>query len=532
MAVSAQADRASARKYGESPREYLPDPKRTQDKRSNRPASIAVHRFVVTIVVAVHLRFEESKPVDYYAVDGTWWLPESPDHSVPGRLTFDADGLNLLAHGSLVATEAAPGLVLWDSDLQPETTPFIHGRLHDGTNVTLLEALGTNVLGPLVPTSPYRVRVAVTNFHVTADQFTEAWCEFDCLTPWAELPALAEHVPDSERYDLRVKDVTIGEASIGDSVVRLVGRVSYVVGGDRVDVKQEAEFIVTTTPTSVHNILHDWVRPLQDLVIFALGRPVRLSALYLHPAGVDEDEPPGKVSLKAVQPAPGPTPEWSTLMSYTAPTLLTFADSPLSFEVLLPAWFRLQAEVAEVLTLLHAPYYAPFMFSEHRYSSTFQSAEALADLRGHSGREMLRKEHTARVQAIVSAARNAGVETDTVEWAERVLQARNDKPLASQIRDLVLSTGLIGEAVLSASPDFGKVVTGARSGVSHPGAHRPLDAVARYWHAEVLSWIVRARILIDLGLDIAEVEHRVLGRGGFQEALDNIRDVAEGTASA
>lgn len=203
------------------------------------------------------VRFEESKAVDYYAVDGTWWLPESPDHSVPGRLTFDAGGLNLIAYGSLVAARSAPEAVLHQSvPPEIETTPFLHGRLHDGTNVTLLEAHGANFIGPRVTQSNYRIPAAITNFHLTADEFTEAWCGFDCLTPWAELPALALHVPDPDRFDLRVEDITTGEASIGDSVVRLVGQVSSTVDGNRVDVKQEAVLIVATTPTSAHNILH------------------------------------------------------------------------------------------------------------------------------------------------------------------------------------------------------------------------------------------------------------------------------------
>ena len=50
--------------------------------------------------------------VDYFALDGSWWLPDSPDHRVSGTLTFNAEGLALVAYGSLVPTVRVPNAVL------------------------------------------------------------------------------------------------------------------------------------------------------------------------------------------------------------------------------------------------------------------------------------------------------------------------------------------------------------------------------------------------------------------------------------
>lgn len=172
---------------------------------------------------------------------------------------------------------------------------------------------------------------------------------------------------------------------------------------------------------------------------------------------------------------------------------------------------------------MHVEYYTAFMFSEHKYSSVFQSAEALASARGLSGREKSRAEHRSRVKDVVSAARAAGVDEDTIGWAKRILRDRNDKPLWKQIHDLVLSTGKIGQRVLEASPDFGPITAGARTGVSHGGALKKLDPVGRVWHGEVLRWVVRARILMDLGIPFEEVERRVLSRGAFNRTVDEIR---------
>jgi hypothetical protein len=104
---------------------------------------------------------------------------------------------------------------------------------------------------------------------------------------------------------------------------------------------------------------------------------------------------------------------------------------------------------------------------------------------------------------------------------------RNDKPLAQQIHDLVASTGEIGKRVLDVSPDFGKITAAARTGVSHGRARKAMDPVARFWHGDALRWIVRSRVLMDLGLELVDVEHRVLSRGGFSHAVDEVQKYAE-----
>ena len=231
--------------------------------------------------------------------------------------------------------------------------------------------------------------------------------------------------------------------------------------------KQEATFRLRLPPTSSRDIINNWVRPLQDLLVLALGRAVRLTGLYMKPEGADPDESFGRASFEAVQPAVGPPPDWSSIMSYTAPTLLTFRDSPVPFAELVPNWFHLRQELLEVLVLLHSEHYAKFMFNEHKYSAVFQSAEALVSARGLAGPDKSREDHRARVAGIVAAARAAGIDEEAVNWAERILRTSNGKPLSRQIHDLVSSTGEIGKRVLDASPDFGKITAAARVGVSH-----------------------------------------------------------------
>jgi hypothetical protein len=212
-------------------------------------------------------------------------------------------------------------------------------------------------------------------------------------------------------------------------------------------------------------------------------------------------------------------------MNYTAPTLVTRLNSPLSFQQLLEAWFSIRGELPDAITLLCGPFYAPFIYSEHRFGSTFQSAEALARAR-FGGAEKARAAHAARMDRVIAAARDAGMEADEMEWAARVLRSHNDKTLADLMKELVESTGAIGSAILAKVPDFHKEAASARTRVSHPGANRgrALSTEQRYWHGEALLWVVRASLLAELGVDSCEISRRVQSRGGFLETLQHLGD--------
>jgi hypothetical protein len=266
------------------------------------------------------------------------------------------------------------------------------------------------------------------------------------------------------------------------------------------------------------------VRPLQDFLTVALGRSVRLTMFLLRPA---RGRVFAEVSFGVVQAAPGPPPTLGSVLSYSAPTLVTLADSPIPFSRLLARWYETSSKFHDVLVLLLAPYYAPFIFSDHRYASTFQSAEALANSL-FAPSEKSKSAHRARVAAIVDAAVAANVDDEDISWARRVLQPRNDRPLADRISELVDSLGVIGERVLAACPRFAVFVARARVGVSHP-AQMGLSNVERYWLGDVLTWIVRAKMLIEAGLPLAEVERRVSQSAPFRHALEQIRSSEGGS---
>ena len=95
------------------------------------------------------------------------------------------------------------------------------------------------------------------------------------------------------------------------------------------------------------------------------------------------------------------------------------------------------------------PYYAPFIYSRHRHTSTFQAAEALARAVPDT-REKGRREHRERVEAVVAVLKEAQLGEDVTRWAMRVLQSRNDKPLRQLMEELISSAGDMGRELLAA----------------------------------------------------------------------------------
>src|SRR5712691_8518568 len=430
--------------------------------------------------------------MQYYTRQGTWWLPGNQDRSIEGTLSFDASGIELLVHGSLptsVVQQRRQSQRYGPSDW--ETIPVLHGRtIPDRKSISLLHVEGAPDITPpgVDVENKYLVGTALTDIHVVRDSFTELRCTFDCLNAWAPPPPLTSHTGTMGTITVQFQDMDLASARINRRKIRLVNAAVGTFRHETVHLEQVVVFIIKVPAANAKSICNDWVRPLQDFLTVALGRSVRLTSLFLRPARAHAFT---EVSYGVVQAGPEPSPTRGSVLNYSAPTLLTFADSPVPFSRLLPRWFDTCSKHRDVLNLLLASYYAPFIFSDHRYASTFQSAEALANTLFATS-ERSRSAHSARVAAIIDAAVAADVNEEDISWARRVLQSRNDKPLADRVTELVTSLGVIGQQVLAACPRFAVFVARARTGVSHP-AQSGLSNVERYWLGDVLNWIMRAK---------------------------------------
>jgi ApeA N-terminal domain 1 len=409
------------------------------------------------------------------------------------------------------------------------TTPVVHGRTRDGADITLLDVGGLMSLP--VPSAEvretYTVSVACIGEHFGEDAFIEARAEFDWLDAWLDPPPIVDDNAAGARDEtvVRVGRSELARAEIAGATVRLITGVAGREEDSAVHLdRRSAVGIDLNEPQPWRTILDGWVRPFRDLLTISIGRPVRLTELRLRPADAAPRAPLCDARFGVVQAQRKASPSPQALLNYSAATLVTRRDAGVPLQELLTAWYELWVREREAIMHLLAPFHASFMYSQHKFGAAFQAVEALHQPR-FTGRELDRRAHQERVAAIVRAAQAAGVEDDTVAWAERVLRSRNDKPLTQKIEDVVRSAGACGEAVLKAAPTFPSTVAGERAGVSHPGVGRSLDAADRYWHGEVLTWIARKVLLAAAGVN--DVDRRTVGRAAFQHAVEQLGPTTE-----
>lgn len=200
------------------------------------------------------------------------------------------------------------------------------------------------------------------------------------------------------------------------------------------------------------------------------------------------------------------------------------------FSTLMTEWFGLCERLPAAITMLCGPYYAPFIYSQHRYASIFQSAEAIAkaDL---DGREKEKSEHRLRVEAVAAVLQASNLDEETVGWATRVLQGANHKPLRQLIEELIAVSGEMGSQLLAAIPDLPQRAADARVGVSHPLGRRP-SVLERHWIGEALVWVVRVHLLAQLGVGMAELSQSVTSKPVFEQIVAELRALNDASATS
>ena len=85
------------------------------------------------------------------------------------------------------------------------TIPVIHCRLHDGRDVTLLQASGYYMAGtPEDVTEEYQADFALDGGHVTEDCLAQVRVVLDCLMPWVNPPgAWCTRIPRTAPFHRR-----------------------------------------------------------------------------------------------------------------------------------------------------------------------------------------------------------------------------------------------------------------------------------------------------------------------------------------
>lgn len=452
-----------------------------------------------------------------FTAEGEFWLPSMPDRKVAGTLAF-ADGLMLTLSDSLQAFQ-------WPTEGQVHLGgqqmrhPIVHGELRDGRHVTLLEVFGVDLSGPFGRiTEVHDMAAGLVGGLLDEDRLDLASCRFDVLPAWVGPdPMYDDRDRVSDEVGISMRRNVLATAEHGRLTVMIFTDVEGEVRGDRVSLDQVCGIEIQGPAAPLRTVVADWVRPLQDFLIIALGRPVRLTSLHVRASGAGARDGHPEAFFGAVQPAEGPVLSAARVRSYDSPALHRREDTTPPLDELLSAWLALRQEVHDVSNLLTGPFYAPFIYGEHKYAATFQSAEALAKRR-HGGKEKSRVEHRQRVATVAEALATGGLPEDTIGWATRILQGRNDRSLPQLIEALVQSAGDVGAELLATAPNFARTASDLRVGVSHGGVDTA-DPLVRYWHGQALLWVVRTRLLNEIGVPLEVLAARARATPAFKRML-------------
>jgi hypothetical protein len=65
------------------------------------------------------------------------------------------------------------------------------------------------------------------------------------------------------------------------------------------------------------------------------------------------------------------------------------------------------------------------------------------------------------------------------------------------------------------------LLAAARTDVSHPGTEGP-STLERYWLGEALIWVLRVRLLAELGVPVSRLSARITTKSAFQDALSEL----------
>lgn len=466
--------------------------------------------------------------MDEREVIGNFWLPSVPARQVSGRLMFGHGGASLTVFGTLRDYGDLEPNVAHGSAWERIEEPVVFGFIAETRETVTLRGVAGDVLG-LSPTwfiglqmvETFAVEVVLVGGHTAASEVQSIRIGLDLLHAWANPPSLVKGWMVDGEVTLSRGVVELHVATHGNQTIRLIGSAEGPAGHDAVHVERRVFVEVSGIATSIDVIQQEHVRPIHDLLILCLGRSATIT------------------EMRILIPVEGGTVEWLNMYSQLtqldsittldphrvrqddAPTLLVPEEDSVPFSAFVPRWHLLRQEYLDAFVAFFAPFYASFIYSEHVYASTFQAAEALARKLFRS-QELEKCAHSARVGAVLAPAQEAGVDPEVLDWAARVLTARNDRPLRELIAELLDDSGLF---LPDECDSLARRMATARAGVSHGGANST-STLERSTLGQVLRWVIRGRVVRDLGVDADAVRQRIEAKPGFRWAKERALRVA------
>ncbi|HUP68366.1 MAG TPA: HEPN domain-containing protein [Acidimicrobiales bacterium] len=449
---------------------------------------------------------------------GVWWRAGS-DTRVGGNLVLDDKGGKLVLFGSFFDwtgfdLAAGVGFPLGE----PQTIAVIHGRTIDP--VSVLSARCDFPVPPGAEGFEGWHAEAVVGAHVKGPEggseptFTGVQFELESLPAWSRARGVAQRYSEGSRTEVVVQPHGLAacqlpsgeEVSIEQWAVTSEEPLQY-------QIRQPVKISIQGTPPATwKELLNRWLQPLQVLLWLATGVAGRVEQMEVRLPRPEEHSPKwAKLWASLVEPA------LTNGRELHPSDVLFFADElPGGFGVGLAKWLSVWDDLRHVLGPLYARASAPFAYANDRFYTAVAAIEAYHRYYVESEQDLPRVEHrerVARIERIVSEQA-----PDLRDWAVNAVQPFNRIPLWQRIVDIAerlpdVSSDLFGSHLHG----FAKAVEEARNGHAHAleGSRAIESGEGLYVSADALVWLLRACVLVDLGLDSTQSRIRQHERFGW-----------------
>ncbi|HUY25500.1 MAG TPA: HEPN domain-containing protein [Candidatus Saccharimonadales bacterium] len=455
-----------------------------------------------------------SQETEYW---GKWWLPSEPERQMTGHLDLSGSIHNL--------TLDAPLLPIGELE---QDFPVIHGLAREGFDLTLLGAYSIRdwPIG-----NWYAISDVVVGAHLdpTDATFTETAVVFDHLAAW--VPARGIETKGTGRGEPGEKALEITYTIQAPLEGRLTDGTDVQVStsapyGHSLKSGVTLNYAASVRwkyrqPLTTRDIVSDHVVPFQEVVAWAVQKPVTVSAAYLRaqPDGewhewrrrwrkamaTDEESPIGNIRLWASDLGP------------------TFAEG-------LQRWLEVLRGSQDAIDLM-----VSLLFSAPEYADTdvllvAQSLEAYH--RATLQKDRWPREIFEQRQQAVLARFNDEEDGELKKWLDEVLEFANEPTLSERLRDLHNKVEPVLGDLLALRPQWADLVKKMRNTYTHRGKQRGKrpEKRRRDYEPDELKEMARLGrlvfdvcLMLDLGLSVDTCRERVQRWSDYSWAMHDAR---------
>jgi hypothetical protein len=331
--------------------------------------------------------------------EGIWWLPDAPDNTIVGKLTFDqTDGLRLSAIGLLSNPLESQGRL--------EVFSFIFGRTTESQDVTLCRCAQVNWrFGTGVGTTVISAQFAFVGAHLASlddARFRRAYAQFMHLPQWAGITGITQAVrldDGGERISQFTQAFSFPPEPVGvvdDWEIRLVAT-SHITSDRYSKALIEQTISVRLdfpVPRGFEDIVRGVLHTVKDFLTLAVGAPTPSLGLTLE----RDDATHMRQSIEVLMRDPTQLLSSATIgpqeMVFTLPELSESWPEPLS------RMFKARSTLRPVMDLYFAAVNNPGVYIEVKFLTVLQALEAFH--RRTRDQRVLLPEHFTTVKSRVT----------------------------------------------------------------------------------------------------------------------------------